>query len=219
MKVLALSDRVIDAVYSPAIRQMFPDVGVVIGCGDLPYYYLEYVQDMLDVPVFFVRGNHAAKEEISEQGVRKAPRGAIDLHQRVVRYNGLILAGFEGSIRYRPAPYQYSQIDMWLMVLGIIPRLYFNRLFFGRYLDVLVTHSPPWKINDQEDRAHQGFKALRWFLRVFKPKFHIHGHVHIYDRNDCSEKEFVETLVVNACGYQKLEIDTSCLQVKEGEDG
>lgn len=219
MKILALSDRVIDAVYSPAIRKMFSDVGLVFGCGDLPYYYLEYVQDMLDVPVFFVRGNHAARVEISERGSRKAPRGAVDLHQRVVRYNGLILAGFEGSIRYRPAPFQYSQFDMWLMVLGMIPRLCFNRLFHGRYLDVLLTHSPPWKINDEEDRAHQGFKALRWFLRVFKPRYHFHGHIHLYDRNQCADTEFEETMVVNACGYRKMEIDTNPPQGKEDQDG
>lgn len=218
MKVLALSDQVIDSVYSPAVKQMFPDVNIVFGCGDLPYYYLEYIQDMLDVPVFFVRGNHAAVEEISEQGNRKAPLGATDLHQRVIRYNGLILAGFEGSIRYRPARFQYSQFDMWLMVIGMIPKLLFNRLFFGRYLDILVTHSPPWKINDDDDRAHQGFRALRWFLQIFKPAYHFHGHIHLYDRNDGAETNFVETLVVNVCGYRKMEIDPKDPPGEEGQD-
>lgn len=206
MKILALSDQVVEGIYSPGVRNLFPDVEIVFGCGDLPYYYLEFVVDMLNVPVFYVRGNHAAKEEISERGSRRGVLGAVDLHRKVLHHNGVILAGFEGSIRYRPAPFQYTQFDMWLMVAEMIPRLVYNRVFHRRYLDVLVTHSPPWQVNDAEDRAHQGFKALRWFLRVFKPKYHFHGHIHLYDRNDCVETEFEETMVVNACGYKTMEI-------------
>lgn len=56
---------------------------------------------------------------------------------------------------------------------------------------------------------HQGFKALRWVLSVFKPKYHFHGHIHIYDRNTKKETDFLSTQVINTYGYivTEMEID------------
>ena len=48
MKILALSDVELPAVNSTRIRERFPDVDLVISCGDLPYYYLEYVLSSLE---------------------------------------------------------------------------------------------------------------------------------------------------------------------------
>ena len=36
MKILALSDRVVERVYSSNIIQNYGDVDLVLGCGDLP---------------------------------------------------------------------------------------------------------------------------------------------------------------------------------------
>lgn len=206
MRVLALSDQVLDFVYTPAVAQRFGAVDLVIGCGDLPYYYLEFLVDTLGKPVFFVRGNHAPNVEYSQSEAREAPWGAIDLHRRLIHHNGLILAGFEGSLRYRRGPFMYTQGEMWLMVLAILPRLLYNRLRFGRALDVLVTHAPAWDVSDRQDTAHRGFKAFRWLLRTFKPKYHLHGHIHLYDRNEPAIVQFERTQIINAYGYQELEL-------------
>ena len=40
MKVLSLSDKVVSFIYGPQVKCRFKDVDLVIGCGDLPYYYL-----------------------------------------------------------------------------------------------------------------------------------------------------------------------------------
>ena len=61
MKILAVSDTEVPILYSPSIVQRFRDVDVIISCGDLPYYYLEYMISMLDVPLYYVRGNHASQ--------------------------------------------------------------------------------------------------------------------------------------------------------------
>lgn len=206
MRVLALSDQVLDFVYTPSAAQRFNGVDMVIGCGDLPYYYLEFLVDTLHKPVFFVRGNHAPNVEYSQTQEREAPWGAIDLHRNLVHHNRLILAGFEGSLRYRKGPFMYTQSEMWLMVLGMLPRLLYNRLRYGRALDVLVTHAPAWDVSDRQDTAHRGFKAFRWLLRTFKPKYHLHGHIHLYDRNEPAIVEFERTQVINAYGYQELEL-------------
>ena len=58
MKVLAVSDRVLDRIYTPNVREKYPGVELVIGCGDLPFYYLEFLISSLDVPLIYILGNH-----------------------------------------------------------------------------------------------------------------------------------------------------------------
>lgn len=207
MKILAVSDVELDIIYSPMITQRFQDVDLVIGCGDLPYYYLEYMISMLNRPLYYVKGNHAPRKvEEGVGGQRTFPWGGVDLHRKVIREpnTGLIIAGIEGSIRYNQGPYQYSQGEMWAMVLAMVPRLLFNRVFYGRYLDVLVTHAPPWRIHDKEDLPHQGVKAFRWLIETFKPVFHLHGHIHIYAQYDKTETQHGPTRVINAYGYKQV---------------
>lgn len=211
MRVLSLSDQVLDFVYSPSAAARFADADLVIGCGDLPYYYLEFLVDTLNKPVFFVRGNHAPTVEYSHTQDRTEPWGALDLHQRVIEHKGLLLAGFEGSLRYREGPFMYTQGEMWLMVLGQTPRLLWNWLRHGRALDVLVTHAPAWGVGDRGDKAHQGFRAFRWLLRTFKPRYHFHGHIHLYDKNEPFTVRFEETIVINTYGYQETELNIPAL--------
>ena len=96
---------------------------------------------------------------------------------------------------------------MWLAALRLIPALLANRIVRGRYLDVLVTHSPPRGIHDLPDRAHWGFTAFRWFLRAFRPRYHLHGHSHVYDQRTVTRTQFHDTLVVNAYGAQQIELN------------
>lgn len=207
MRILALSDQELDSIYTPSVAERFPHIDLVVGCGDLPYYYLEFLVDTLHKPVFFVRGNHAAHVEYSQSLERTEPWGAIDLHRKLVHHNGVIFGGFEGSLRYRQGPFMYTQGEMWLMVLGMLPRLLYNRLRHGRALDVLVTHAPAWGVGDRQDPAHRGFKAFRWLLATFKPQLHLHGHVHLYDRSQPATLQFGPTRVVNAYGYQEVQLD------------
>ena len=206
MKLLSLSDQVLEFIYSPSVKERFADVDMVLGCGDLPYYYLEYLLDQLGKPVYFVRGNHAATVEYSQGAERKGPWGAIDLHRKVVKFEGLLMAGFEGSVRYRQGPFMYTQSEMWSMVLSMAPRLTANAVRHGRALDLLATHAAPWGIQDQHDPAHQGFKAFRWLLSVFKPRYHFHGHIHVYSKETPVLTRFRETLVVNTYGYRETNL-------------
>lgn len=207
MKVLSLSDKTLPFIYSPQIRERFGDVDLILGCGDLPYSYLEYSMSALDVPLFFVRGNHDKVVEYHTWGQRTAPAGGFNLHKRATEYRGLLLAGVEGSVRYRPGQFQYSQQEMFRHVLGLVPSLLTNRLLSGRFLDVFVSHAPPDGINDAGDYPHQGIKAFRWLLKVFRPAYHFHGHVHIYRPDTPVHTRFGTTLVVNTFGFQETELD------------
>lgn len=209
MKILILSDKIVPFIYSPTVRQRFPGVDLVIGCGDLPYYYLEYVLTALDCPLFFVRGNHDQIVEYSLEGQRTRPHGGVDLHRRAVMHEGLLLAGVEGSLQYRTGVYQYSQGEMWHHVWRLIPALLYNRLLYGRYLDIFVSHAPAVGIHDQPDLPHQGIEAFRWLLEVFKPAYYFHGHIHIYRPDETIVTRFGSTCVVNAYAFQEIELAAS----------
>ena len=204
MKILAISDTIVDWIYSPRIRQIFSDVELVLGCGDLPAYYMEYIVSSLDVPLLHVNGNHSIPNE--KLGHRYTD-GTTDLHCKVVDYKGCTFAGIEGSIRYKDeGGYQYSQTGMWLNVFKIVPSLISNRIKYGRYLNVFITHAPAWGIHDQTDLAHRGIKAFRWVLTKFQPDYHLHGHIHVYRPDMITMTEFYKTKVVNVFGYRKLEL-------------
>ena len=207
MKVLSLSDIPVQMIYSPQIRRLFPDVDLVIGCGDLPYYYQEFVISMLDVPLYYVRGNHDKLVEYNQHGSHKGPQGGTDLHRRLANYRGLLLGGVEGCLRYRPGPYQYSQTEMWFSVLSLVPGLLRNWISYGRYLDVFVTHAPPKGIHDMPDLPHQGIDAFRWLIQVFKPAYHFHGHIHVYRPDTPTETLVDGTRVINTFGFRTTGLD------------
>lgn len=206
-KVLAVSDVELDFIYSPQVRERFNDIDLIIGCGDLPYYYLEYMISVLNKPLFFVRGNHSNVKEYSSSGSLGEPRGGVDLHRRMILANGVILAGIEGSLKYRNGPYQYSQSKMWEHVFRLVPALIRNQAIYGRYLDIFVSHAPPWGIHDQPDLPHQGINAFRWLLEVFKPAYHFHGHIHLYRQDAIKVTRFMNTEVVNAYGFIETSVE------------
>ena len=73
-------------------------------------------------------------------------------------------------------------------------------------IHVPVTLAPSG-IHDKKDRCHQGFKAFLWFIRTFKPKYMVHGHIHLYDLSDTRQSLWMGTSVINA--YSHYVINTS----------
>lgn len=206
MKILAVSDVEVDMLYSPLIVQRFRDVDLIIGCGDLSLYYQEYIVSMLNRPLYYVLGNHTQQIiEVGSDTIREHPQGGVNLHRRVVRdQSGLLLAGIEGCQFYNQGAHQYTQEEMWAMAFSLAPKLLFNRIFYGRYLDILVTHAPCWGIHDKDDIPHQGIKAFCWLVKVFKPAYHFHGHIHIYQQYETTETQFGCTRIINAYGYKTI---------------
>lgn len=206
VNILAISDKVESLIYSGHIRGRFEHIDLVLSCGDLPCYYLEYIVSMLDVPLYYVNGNHAPRVEYGTTTTRRYPWGAVNLHGKVINHAGLLIAGFEGSRRYNNGPHQYTEMEMRLQVARILPQLLFNKIRYNRFLDILITHAPPRHIQDQEDRCHQGFEVFRWFLKTFQPRYHLHGHIHVYGPQTATRTRFHNTFVLNAYGYRELQI-------------
>ena len=204
VRILAVSDRVLDQLYCTDVRQKYPDIDLIIGCGDLPYYYLEFLVSGLDAPLLYVHGNHdGGPQYVTGGGVLKQVQGGRDVHRHIVMQDGLLIGGLEGSMRYRSnSPYMYTEGEMAWFALGMVPKLMWNRWRYGRALDILVTHSPPFQIHDGKDIAHTGFKIFRSVMKWFKPKYLLHGHMHVY-RNDIPRlTDFLETKVINVYPYR-----------------
>lgn len=209
MKVLFVSDKVVEHLYNPSIATRYGEVDLVVGCGDLPYYYLEFLQSMLNCSLIYVHGNHDSEREyLSDGSSVTGPMGGVNLHCQTYQVDQLLLAGLEGSIRYRLGRFQYNQREMWLNIfLHLVPRLLINKMKFGRYLDVLVAHSPPYGIHNGQDHTHTGFKAFLWLMQVFKPRYLAHGHRHVYNPTETTETQFDETKVINIYPFKLLDIE------------
>lgn len=209
MKIMAVSDRVLDSIYCSNIREKYPDIDFLIGCGDLPFYYLEFLVSAFDVPLVYVRGNHDTGPQYTVEGrVLTGVQGGMDIHGQVVQVKGLLIAGLEGSMRYRPnAPLMYSEQEMRFQLARLIPRLAWYRQRHGRSPDFFVTHSPPYGIHDQPDLAHTGFKIFLPFLRLFKPRYHLHGHIHLYRQDIPRVTQFEQTTVINVFPYRVFDYD------------
>lgn len=210
-KLLCLSDVEVASVYSPRIRERFPGLDAVISCGDLPWNYLEFVISMLDLPLYYVQGNHVFDVVDGEGEVRHHPYGAINLHRQVI-YDpklDLILAGIEGSLRYNRRNFQYTQRQMWQMVVSLVPKLMLNKMRYGRYLDIFVTHAAPTGIHDEDDPAHQGVDAFLWLIENFSPKVHLHGHIHLYNPLKARETMHGNTRVINCYGHREIRLNSA----------
>jgi uncharacterized protein len=209
LKLLAVCDEVDPRLYgtngcTALLKQSKPDL--LIGCGDLPAYYLDYLVSTLNVPLYAVHGNHDAAPPLEgSAGFNRC--GAQWIGGRGVRTEtGLLIAGFDGSLRYNQGAYQSSQREMQATVRRLVPWLVLNKLRYGRFLDLLITHASPKGIHDKPDRCHTGFEAFNWFIGTFRPRYHLHGHIHLYDRRAETVTRVGDTDVVNVYPFRELEV-------------
>jgi len=206
VKILVVSDEVVERLYSLCTNGHFKDVELILGCGDLPYPYLENLVTFLNVPLFYVPGNH--DPNYNRNNALTHAEGGSNLDLKLARHKKFLIAGLGGSVRYRPdGTNQYTQAEAFLRAFRLLPGLSFNRANYGRALDILITHSPPFGIHDEETQAHQGLKAINWLLRIAKPRYHFHGHTHFQRRNlSPSETTRGLTKIMNVFPYKVIDV-------------
>jgi Icc-related predicted phosphoesterase len=206
VKILALSDEVVERLYSLSNSGHFSDVQLLIGCGDLPYPYLENLVTLLNIPLLYVPGNHDPHYN-PDQALSYA-EGGSNLDRKLVRFKRFLIGGLGGCIRYRPdGTNQYTQAEAYGRAFSLLPRILLNRIQFGRAMDILITHSPPFGIHDEDTPAHKGLKAINWLIRVAQPRYHFHGHTHFQRRNlSPSETTLGLTKVINVFPYKVIDV-------------
>jgi Icc-related predicted phosphoesterase len=217
MKILCVSDQIDPLVYSPSIKTRFHDVDMILCAGDLPLEYLDFIVSSLNRPLFFVFGNHNLESYSCYRGNRHhqdhrwdpkaGSAGFTHVGSRICREGGLIIAGLGGSMMYNHGENQFTEGHMFFEILRMIPRLVLNRIVHRRALDILLTHAAPRGIHDKDDPCHRGFKVFLWFMKTFKPRYLIHGHIHLYDLADLRTSKYEDTMVINAYSQYLLHIE------------
>ena len=221
MKILCVSDHIDPLVYSTKVKERFRDVDLVLSAGDLPMEYLGFIASSMNKQLFFVFGNHNLKkiglfkrnthpyeseDELSHPSMNNY-YGSTYVGGKIVKTRqGLLIAGLGGSMLYNGDENQFTDFQMYWKIFKLVPRLLSNKMIHGRYLDILLTHAPPRGIHDKPDPCHTGFKSFLWFMRKFKPRFLLHGHIHLYDMNAQRVTAFNQTMVINVYDHYVLTI-------------
>ncbi len=206
-KILAVSDQIVERIYPLAADGHFKDVDLIFGCGDLPYTYLEYLISLINVPLYYVPGNH--DPEYNTLHLTTYAEGGSNLDLKIIHDKGLLLGGLGGSIRYRPdGVNQYKQLQTFLRAYNLWFKVIVSQMRYKQPLDILITHSPPYKIHDDETHAHQGLKALNFLIRRLQPRFLLHGHTHFFRNNlEDSATQVGRTTVINVFPYKVIDLD------------
>ncbi len=195
MKILSVSDSVAPELVGDDSPIDLGSVDLILGCGDLPPEYLARLKAQYDVPLFFILGNHDIRHQ-------EDPHGCENITGRIVDFEGFYFLGFSGSRWYNGNPNQFREREMRAQ----IRRLWFP-LWRLKRLDVLMTHAPPRHIHDAEDRCHRGFSCYGDFIKRYKPRFLIHGHIHRHFEQPEDRISVVDrTEVINSYGYYIFEI-------------
>ncbi len=203
MRILAIADKESKLLWDFYEKGMLDDIDLIISCGDLDPRYLSFLVTMASVPVLYVHGNHDTKY------ARIPPEGCICIEDEIYVHEGIRILGLGGSMRYKPGAHQYTERAMQWRVLKMRFKLWRQGGF-----DILVTHAPAYHLNDGEDLPHQGFRAFLYLMERYKPKFFLHGHVHMtYGRKHKRYDKYGDTHVINA--FERCVFDYEAENVKE----
>ncbi len=230
MKILCVADATEPLIYSSQAKQLFADCDLAISAGDLPVRYYDYIMTVLGKDFFYVYGNHNLEyfDQVVRRGgfdtaVEYSRTGQVSLMPamggnmidgRIVydKRSGLIIMGLGGSMLYNYGKSQYTERQMQWRIARLIPRLLYNKKRYGRFLDILVTHAPAFGYGDGEDVCHRGFQTFLSFLDVYKPRYMLHGHVHLFDENSNRTFQYKDTTIINV--YKSYILDDPLLGVK-----
>lgn len=203
MRILVIADEESPYYWDFYESGKLSDIDLIISCGDLAPSYLEFLVTFANVPVLYVHGNHDTKYDITP------PEGCICIDDKIYVHEGIRIMGLGGSMRYREGKYQYTERQMARRIKKMCLKLFFHRGF-----DILVTHAPAFQLNDGQDLPHQGFHVFRELLDRYRPRFFLHGHVHMnYSRSQKRYDKYEDTHVINA--YERCVFDYEDDHLKE----
>ena len=195
MKVLAIADEESKLLWDYFDKSYLEGIDLILSCGDLKPQYLSFLASFTHVPILYVHGNH------DERYDTVPPEGCICIEDQIYVHEGVRILGLGGSMRYKPGKNQYTESEMRRRVRRMWWKLWRNRGF-----DILLTHSPAYQLNDDNDLPHRGFEAFRNLMDKYKPAYFVHGHVHLnYGRKFPRLSVYNETQVINA--YEKYIFD------------
>lgn len=204
MRILAIGDEESKYLWDYFKKEKLEGIDLILSSGDLNPSYLSFLATFTTAPVLYVHGNHDDKYEY------RPPEGCICIEDDIYVHEGIRILGLGGSMSYIPdAINQYTEKQMKKRVRKLRWKIFRKKGF-----DILLTHAPAYHKNDGEDLPHRGFQVFNVLLEKHKPKFHIHGHVHMnYGRNYKRYDKNMDTHVINS--YERCVFDFEDENVQE----
>ena len=195
MKILAVSDEEAKKYYDYYKPGCLDGYDLILSCGDLKAKYLEFLATLAHCPVLYVRGNHDDRYSVSP------PEGCICIENQIYEYKGVRILGLGGSYRYHAGDNMYTERQMKQRLHKVSLQLWKKK-----GIDILLTHAPAYGLNDMNTMCHRGFESFLYLLDKYKPKYFIHGHVHMnYNCKMPRVCEYGETTVINAYEYYEFD--------------
>ncbi len=191
MKILVLADIESKSLWDYFEKEKLEGIDLILSCGDLKPQYLEFLATFSKAPILYIHGNH---DDCYQE---TPPNGCICIEDKIYVHKGIRILGLGGSMRYKNGIHQYTQKEMNTRVRKLKYQLWRHKGF-----DILLTHSPAYQINDDDDMPHQGFEAFVKLLDKYQPRYFLHGHVHMsYGRKFKRISKYNEITIIN--GYEK----------------
>lgn len=132
--------------------------------GDIPLETLFRIKELVAKPIYAVGGNHDTREMYINANIPY-------IHGGLVEVNGLSIVGLEGSHRYKKS----EELLMLTQEESI------NTANELPPADILISHDSSFGRYGEEPNKC-GLKGIRNYIKKHKPKLHLHGHYHIYDK-------------------------------------
>lgn len=194
MKILVLADEESRYLWDYYEKGKLDGIDLILSAGDLKAEYLEFLVTFAKCPLLYIHGNHDTKYK------EAPPEGCICIDDSLFVYKGIRILGLGGSMRYNNGAFQYTEKEMQRR----IRRRWLDLRRHGGF-DILLTHAPAAGLHDMEELPHKGFSCFRQLLETYKPKYFVHGHVHLNYGKFPRTDSFGDTAVINA--YEKYLID------------
>ena len=194
MNILAVSDVESKAYWDHYDRNRIERADLILSCGDLDPAYLSFLVTCSNLPLLYVHGNH-------DDRYAHEPEGCICVEDRIHVHEGVRILGLGGCIEYRSGKYLYTEKAMRKRIRHLRRQLH----KYGGF-DILLTHAPARGLGDLEDFVHRGFECFLPLLETYRPKYMVHGHIHMnYGTNIPRRITHGNTVIINA--YEKYEWD------------
>ena len=195
MRVLFVADEESPFLWDYYTPGRLDGIDLIVSCGDLKSEYLTFLVTMGRARLLYVHGNHDTGYE------RRPPEGCECIDDKLVKIGGQRVLGLGECPRYNGGPYQYTEHEMRMKILRRLPGI---RMAGG--VDVIVSHASVRGVGDDSDYAHRGFETFRPLVESLKPRYLVHGHVHLnYGANIPRVEWLGETQVINA--YERYVLD------------
>ncbi len=205
MKILVLADEESKYLWDYFEKSKLEGIDLIISCGDLKPQYLSFLATFSKAPVLYVHGNHDGVYEDTP------PDGCICIEDTIYVHEGIRIMGLGGSMEYNGKGFQYTEKEMRFRAFKML-----WKILRHRGIDILVTHAPAYQFNDGEDMPHMGFRVFRTILDKLKPKYFLHGHVHLSYKWNQQRKCIYNNHTVVINGYERCVFEYEENPIEDG---